>query len=532
MSLRLYNTLTSAVEPFVPLEPGRARMYVCGPTVYDDPHIGHARSAYVFDLLRRHLEHRGLQVTFVRNVTDVDDKIIEKAKQELAISNQQSAISIAQKCREVAERYLKSYHDVLERLGIGRPTLEPKATEHVNRTPDDGLGSMTDLIAKLLVQGAAYEAGGDVYFAVRKFPGYGALSHRSLDELQAGARVEPGERKQDPLDFALWKSAKPGEPSWKSPWGEGRPGWHIECSAMSTKYLGDEFDIHGGGVDLVFPHHDNEIAQARAAGKKFARVWIHNGLLTVNGEKMSKSMGNFVTIDQAIEAFHWRCVRSSHERCQKYTDPLKVLFLGTHYRSPLDYTESNIQAAYLRWFGWAIPLDYIHEAREEWQAQWRAHFRREELVDVDYREQLASLRRDFEKAMEDDLNTPKALACLDSLAALANAWQQRKLIGVNRVNTVGNAQMAERNQAEASIALDETGQLLTEIACLLGLDEISSMSEQPLQLTEDQQKKLEARETARKRKDFAVADGIRWKLDEEGVVVEDTPRGPVVRRKL
>ncbi|HBH96765.1 MAG TPA: cysteine--tRNA ligase, partial [Candidatus Omnitrophica bacterium] len=283
MTLHLYNTLTRRVQEFSPLAPPTVTMYVCGPTVYDDPHIGHARSAFVFEVLRRYLTFKGYAVTFVRNVTDVDDKIIEKARQELQIQDARlKTQDLKAKCAEVAERYLKSYHEAMDRLGLQRPDLEPKATEHV--TPD-----MTDFISKLLISGVAYEAQGDVYCAVRKCEGYGRLSGRSVDELQSGARVEPGERKQDPLDFALWKAAKPGEPSWKSPWGEGRPGWHIECSTMSTKYLGDTFDLHGGGVDLVFPHHENEIAQAQAAGKPFARGWVHNGLLTVNGEKMSKS---------------------------------------------------------------------------------------------------------------------------------------------------------------------------------------------------------------------------------------------------
>ncbi|MBI3011917.1 MAG: cysteine--tRNA ligase, partial [Candidatus Omnitrophica bacterium] len=295
--MKLYNTFTRTLQDFEPLQPPTVTMYVCGPTVYDDPHIGHVRSAFTFDLLRRYLEHRGFRVRFVRNVTDVDDKIIEKARQEVVRSPKSEVRSdLNAVCGEVAERYLKSYHETMERLGLGAPTEEPRATAHV-------VPEMTDFISKLLIAGVAYETKtGDVYFSVRKFSGYGKLSNRTLDELKAGARIEPGEGKQDPLDFALWKAAKPGEPAWESPWGKGRPGWHIECSAMSTKYLGDAFDIHGGGLDLVFPHHENEIAQAQAAGKPFATYWVHNGLLTVNGGKMSKSLGNFVTVEEALKA--------------------------------------------------------------------------------------------------------------------------------------------------------------------------------------------------------------------------------------
>ena len=338
MACSLYNTLTRRVEVFEPLDPDKKRvgLYVCGPTVYDDPHLGHARSAFVFDVLRRHLSHRGYEVTFVRNVTDVDDKIIQKAQ------------TTGQSSDAVARQYLASYHAMLTRLGILPPTHEPCATQHIDQ--------MIELISKLCIDGAAYEAAPtgavdkDVYFAVRHFKAYGQLSNRTIDELQVGARVEPGEHKRDPLDFALWKAAKPGEPFWKSPWGNGRPGWHIECSAMSTKYLGDQFDIHGGGVDLVFPHHENEIAQAQAAGKPFATYWLHNGLLTINGQKMSKSLGNFVTVDAAIDA------------CHGHADALKVFFLSSHYRSPVDYTASNITAAYNRWWHLARLLEDAQDA--------------------------------------------------------------------------------------------------------------------------------------------------------------------------
>jgi cysteinyl-tRNA synthetase len=368
----------------------------------------------------------------------------------------------------VAERYLASYHETMDRLGIGRPDIEPKATEHVDTTPDQcGFGSMLDLISKLLTQGAAYEAKGDVYFAVRKFAGYGKLSNRTLDELQAGARVEPGEGKQNPLDFALWKSAKPGEPQWNSPWGPGRPGWHIECSAMSTTYLGDQFDIHGGGVDLVFPHHENEIAQAQAAGKPFARVWVHNGLLTVNGEKMSKSLGNYTTVEDALRT------------CEGKPDALKVFFLGAHYRSPIDYSPAAVKAALGRLKRW---VHFIHFANNRRPAGTAAG------------QQAAAWDREFAAAMAEDLNTPNALAVLD--AAVSAGYQSD----------------GQRWPA---------AEWLLRAGATLGL--FSQVS--PRALTPDQLKRLEEREAARRKKDFAVSDRIRDEFRAAGLAIEDTPEG-------
>ena len=466
--MKLYNTLTRSLEPFTPLAPPDVTMYVCGPTVYDEPHIGHARSAYTFDVLRRYLAHKGYRVKFVRNVTDVDDKIIQKAREELG------AGELKAKCAEVAEKYLRRYHETMDRLGIGRPDLEPKATEHV--TPE-----MTDLISKLLMQGAAYEAkGGDVYFAVRKFPGYGKLSNRTLDELQSGARVEPGEQKADPLDFALWKSAKPDEPSWNSPWGKGRPGWHIECSAMSTKYLGDRFDIHGGGVDLVFPHHENEIAQAQAAGKPFARVWVHNGLLTVNGEKMSKSLGNFITVEDALK------------ECGGQSDVLKVLFLSTHYRSPLDYSRTSVQAAMARY---RRMVNFCHRVmNRDLPTESGEQFKPAPVLE---------LQDEFENAMEEDLNTPRALAALDGLV------------------TFGYAASEPVHRMLASNALFALGKKLGMFVGFVGV-----------RLSSEQLELLQKRNEARQRKDFEAADRIRAIFESPGYRIEDTPEGPVVLPSL
>jgi len=458
-------------------------MYVCGPTVYDDPHIGHVRSAYIFDVLRRYLTHQGFAVRFIRNVTDVDDKIIEKARRESDIRHQTS--DIRHTCHEIAERYLKSYHETMDRLGIGRPEIEPKATEHV-------VPEMTDLIAKLLMQGVAYEAGGDVYFAVRKCPGYGKLSHRALDELQAGARVEPGEGKQDPLDFALWKKAKPGEPAWNSPWGEGRPGWHIECSAMSTKYLGDAFDIHGGGVDLVFPHHENEIAQAESAGKPFAHFWIHNGLLTVNGEKMSKSVGNVVTVDQALQA------------CKGDADILKTLFLGTHYRSPIDYSLTNLKSATKRFDLW---YHFFYLGR----------YPTGEYEPVKALPELETVRSEFIAAMDSDLNTPKALAALDKIATLGHSW----CIDLNELSD----ESSEARHVKGKMRL--ASELLYDLSAkIFGLQFARSEAYGRAQLRDFVEELMRQREDARRRGDYRTADGLRGRIHKLGFIVEDTPKGP------
>lgn len=312
MTLLIYNTLSRKKEPFEPLKPGQVGMYVCGPTVYDSCHIGHARSVVVFDVIARYLKAKGFDVTYVRNFTDVDDKIINKASQ-LGIDS-----------REIAEKYIREFYEDMDALNVERAAIEPKAT--------DNLDQIIKVIEKLLEKGLAYKANGDVYYAVELFHGYGKLSGRRLEEMEAGIRVDVDEKKQNPFDFALWKSAKPGEPAWKSPWGKGRPGWHIECSAMSTRYLGATFDIHGGGKDLIFPHHENEIAQSEGAfGKPFARYWIHNGFVNINQEKMSKSLGNFLTIKDILQFYHPEAVR--------------LFLLSSHYRSPIDFTDKAMSEA-------------------------------------------------------------------------------------------------------------------------------------------------------------------------------------------
>jgi cysteinyl-tRNA synthetase len=326
MSLIVYNTLTGKKEEFIPIKPGKISMYVCGITAYDSCHLGHARAAIVFDVVVRYLRYRGFDVTYVRNYTDVDDKIINRANKE------------GLSCQEISERYIKEYEEDMKGLGVLSPNIQPKATEHI---PE-----MIEAVKKLIENGFAYESNGSVYYSVRKFVGYGKLSGKNIEELEAGARVEVDETKQDPLDFALWKASKPGEPKWPSPWGEGRPGWHIECSVMSSKYLGQPFDIHGGGRDLVFPHHENEIAQAEAAcGCQFVRYWLHNGFININAEKMSKSLGNIKVIREVREIFHPEVIR--------------YFLLSNHYRSPIDYTEENIRNAERALVGFYTSLSHI-----------------------------------------------------------------------------------------------------------------------------------------------------------------------------
>src|SRR3990167_5595466 len=320
MPLKIYNSLTKQKEEFIPLKKGEVKMYVCGPTVYDEPHIGHLRSAYVFEVVRNYFKYTQYKVNFARNVTDVDDKIIEKARLT-------GAADLNAATAEVSEKYFDLYKRDLKRLGIPDPDSEPRATAFI--------GPMVELIQKLIDRGHAYAAEGgmeDVYFDVNSFRDYGELSKQNLDELLLEARAEEGMHKKNPLDFTLWKRAKEGEPSWDSPWGKGRPGWHIECSAMSMKYLGESFDIHGGGRDLIFPHHENEVAQSEGAtGKSFARLWIHHGLITVAGQKMSKSLKNFITLDEVLK------------EDPRYGDEiLKLTFLGTHYSAPLDYSAERV----------------------------------------------------------------------------------------------------------------------------------------------------------------------------------------------
>ena len=404
--IRIYNTLTRSKEPFTPLAGDTVRMYVCGVTVYDRAHVGHARSAVVFDVIRRHLAYRGYQVRFVKNFTDVDDKIIRRANDEGVPA---SAISA---------RYIEEYRKDMATLGVRPADEEPRATEHVPR--------MIGLIQRLVAKGIAYEAGGDVFFEVRKFPRYGTLSGKRLPELLAGVRVEVDERKHDPLDFVLWKASKPGEPSWPSPWGPGRPGWHIECSAMAMHYLGESFDIHGGGEDLIFPHHENEIAQSEGAtGRPFARFWVHNGLANLGSQKMSKSLGNTLTI---------------HDLAQRHApDALRLYLLGAHYRHPLDFAEGRIDDAERALERFAV----LFETADRLAARGASA----PGADGGLLAALAELRARVETALDDDFNTPRALAALFEMASTLHAYREAAdrgerpagpfLIGVSELVALG-----------------------------------------------------------------------------------------------
>ena len=451
--MRLYNTLTRTVEPFTTRDEGRVGMYVCGPTVQNVPHFGHARAAVVPDVLRRWLTHRGYDVFFVRNITDVEDKIIERA----ALENRIPAA--------VAEQYARVYEDQMARLNVLPPDVAPRATGHIIE--------MIGLIERLVEVGSAYEAGGDVFFSVRKFDSYGQLSGRNVDDLRAGARIEPTERKRDPLDFVLWKAAKPGEPSWTSPWGRGRPGWHIECSAMAVKYLGTAFDIHAGGLDLVFPHHENEIAQSEAAsGRRFARLWLHNGMVTLDEEKMSKSVGNVIGLVDALDTYG--------------PNVLRLFLMSAHYRSPVDFTEARLADARTGFDRWQ---QFIRATRDVTDAPAQADF-------------VADARRRFSEAMDDDLATPAAQAALFDLVR------------------DGNRSLEQGDRAAAAAARDT----LEELAGVLGFTFAGDAAGEAL-VGPLVQTLLDLRMEARQRRDFTTADAIRARLADLGVVVEDSADG-------
>jgi cysteinyl-tRNA synthetase len=454
--MRISNTMTRTKEEFVPLVPGEVRMYVCGVTVYDYSHIGHARSAMVFDVIRRYLTFKGYRVKFVKNYTDVDDRIIKRA-------NDQGVTA-----REFAERFIAAEREDMASLGVLAPDVDPKATEHVSE--------MIALIERLVAGGHAYPVEGDVYFAIASFPPYGRLSGKNLDDLLAGARVEVDERKRDPRDFALWKAAKPGEPSWESPWGPGRPGWHIECSAMAMEYLGATFDIHGGGEDLIFPHHECEIAQTEACtGQPFARYWVHNGMVNMGKEKMSKSLGNTLSIREIVK--------------RHSPDTLRLWMLGTHYRNMIEWSEERVEES-KRALERLTRL--IHDAAAV----------RDGGAPAPLTPAFAEFRPRFERAMDDDFNTPQALGVLfDFGRALAEA--------------------RDRGGARAAFVagVDE----LVQLARVLGLFGRSAAPDGP---PPEVQQLLTARGEARARRDFKRGDEIRDEIGRLGWLVEDTPAGP------
>ncbi|MFW5836990.1 MAG: cysteine--tRNA ligase [Desulfovibrionaceae bacterium] len=481
--MRLYNTLTRSKEEFTPAEPGKVGLYACGVTAYDLCHVGHARSSVVFDVLVRYLRRKGLEVTFVRNFTDVDDKIIKRADE------------LGQDPMEVAERNIREFYVDMDRLGILRPDIEPRCTGHI---PE-----MIELIRTLIDKRHAYATDdGDVYFKVRSFEGYGKLSGRDIEELQAGVRIAPGEKKQDPLDFALWKGAKPGEPSWDSPWGPGRPGWHLECSAMSEKYLPLPFDIHGGGQDLIFPHHENEIAQSEAAtGKPLARFWVHNGFVQINSEKMSKSLGNFFTIRDILESF--------------LPETLRYFLLSMHYRSPLDFTFDSMEEAEKAQRRVYFPLAHIQEELLRTK-------RSQGPLPEELAQELGASELAFHAALEDDLNTAAALGQVFNVVRLVGRILENK--------TWRKTQAAGDLTARIKDALLDWGGVLG----LFQQDPagfIRDLRDQRARRKDLDQAEVErliqARGQARKNKDFDEADRLRGRLSEMGVEVQDTPAGPV-----
>ncbi|HAR62746.1 MAG: cysteine--tRNA ligase [Candidatus Margulisiibacteriota bacterium] len=444
----IYNTLKGKKEEFVPATPPRVSMYVCGVTVYDYCHIGHGRAYTVFDTIRRFLEYTGYNVIYIQNFTDIDDKIIKRAKE------------LQSQWQEISTKFIDEYFVDMDSLNIQRATSYPKATEHI----EDMIAMITTLVNKHY----AYEIEGSVYFSVRSFPEYGKLSGRNLEDMQAGARVEVDTRKQHPMDFALWKKAADDEPGWASPWGKGRPGWHIECSAMSIKYLGPTFDIHGGGADLIFPHHENEIAQTEAcSGKPFARYWVHNGFVNINKEKMSKSLGNFFTIREVLNDYK--------------PEELRLFYLMTHYRKPINYS-----------------IEYLDDAKKALERLYNALYLKG--TSPKGNNELTTIEKSFDEAMSDDFNTAQALGVLFELAKYINK------------------------------ALDTDAQLLLKkLGNILGI--LYQAKEENGILEKDIHILIEERNAARKNKNFARADEIRIALEKQGIILEDTPQGVRWKKK-
>ncbi|NTV14824.1 MAG: cysteine--tRNA ligase [Desulfobulbaceae bacterium] len=486
MTVNIFNTLANKKVPLETLEPGLVKLYVCGITAYDYCHIGHARSALVFDMLVRYLRYRDYRVNFVRNFTDIDDKIIKRA------AEQQTS------CEELSERFIREFHADMAALKTVKPDIEPKATEHV--------GQIIALIEELIAKGIAYQRGGDVYYRVEKFADYGKLSGRQLSDMQAGARVSVNEEKENPMDFALWKGSKPGEPTWDSPWGPGRPGWHIECSAMSREYLGDTFDIHGGGKDLVFPHHENEIAQSEgASGQPFAKNWIHHGFVTIKEEKMSKSLGNFLTIREVLADHH--------------PEVLRFFVFSTHYRNPLDYSETALKDS-------AVGLERLYSAVAGLEQLPQADNQAAPIFSAEEHQKLAGLEERFREAMDNDLNTAQALGVIFEAVKDLNRLRRQ----------------LPTPAAPADLALlTASGAKLTELCGIMGLlgeppvaflaglraRELSELSITPAEI----EQLIIARREARSAKNWGRADEIRDQLLAAGIELKDGAAGTTWQAK-
>lgn len=474
--MQIYNTQTRQKEEFKPLTPGEVKMYVCGVTVYDYCHLGHARSLLTFDMIHRYLVYRGFKVTFVRNFTDIDDKIINRANEQKIDYH------------ELTQKFIDAFNEDTLSLKMRKPTHEPRATEHI--------AGMLDLVKNLEAGGLAYKAGEDVYYAVRKFDGYGKLSGKNIDELEAGARVDVFETKADPLDFALWKGAKPGEPSWDSPWGPGRPGWHLECSVMSMHHLGQTFDIHGGGRDLIFPHHENEIAQSEGATHKpFANYWVHNGFVNINTEKMSKSLGNFLTIRDLLKIYPLEVIR--------------LFVLSAHYRSPLDYTEQNIANA-------LSGLVRFYQTKKRLEEYLKKASTTQKDADPDLFTRVKALKSEFVSAMDDDFNTAKVVGAVFELVRDFNkSLDEKKSVSRECVET-----------------FFETLKDFDDVLSLFGASSDEFFSERnhkalvTLGITEVEiQTAIQERKSARVSKDFKRSDQIRDELLKKGIQLKDHPDG-------
>ncbi len=453
--MKIFNTLTRSKDELIPLEENTLRIYACGPTVYNYIHIGNARPLCVFDVLRRYLEWRGYKVNFVQNFTDIDDKLIKKANEE--------GITV----KQVAERYIEEFWTDAKGLNVREATVHPKATENID--------AIQDIITSLIEKGYAYESKGDVYFRAKKFKEYGKLSHQPLDDLEAGARIDVTEIKEDPMDFCLWKSAKPGEPYWDSPWGQGRPGWHIECSAMAGRFLGKTIDIHCGGQDLIFPHHENEIAQSECAnGCDFARYWMHNGYINVDNRKMSKSLNNFFTVREVANVYGY--------------EPIRYLMISSHYRSPINYSTDILEQG-------KNALERLYTCRDNLDFALKNAAEGGETPEF-----LEKYKQEFIDAMDDDFNTADAMGVLFSM--------------VREINTMV-ASGPSKAEIEAAIALFD------QLTYVLGL----VYNRKTDDLDAEVEALIEQRTAARKAKDFKTADAIRDKLKEMGITLEDTPQG-------
>jgi cysteinyl-tRNA synthetase len=464
--VKIYNTLTKRKEEFRPLNGNKVTIYACGPTVYDYFHVGNARVFITFDVVRNYLKYKGYDVKFVQNFTDIDDKMIKRANEE--------GITV----KELGDRFIEEYFKDADALNIKRADVHPRATEHIQ--------DIIEFIKVLIEKGYAYVVDGDVYFSAKSFPGYGKLSGQNLEELEAGARVEPGEKKRDPMDFALWKAKKPGEPAWPSPWGEGRPGWHIECSVMAVKHLGETIDIHGGGPDLIFPHHENEIAQSEAVtGKPFARFFMHVGYLNINNEKMSKSLGNFFTVREILKEYE--------------AEVLRFLMLSSHYRSPINFSKELMEQsknALERLYTALYAMEHLEKVTPE-----RPMSPKEE----EYLKKQLENKNKFIESMDDDFNTASAIAALFDIVREFNV---------------------SLNENSSKEAVKKTKELVLELGGVLGL--FSKF--QPALLDEEIERMIKERQEARKAKNYALADKIRDELKARGIIIEDTPTGTRWRR--